>query len=203
MVFIDNKDQTGHYENIFYKNEENNVVFVPLLRLTDVTKKKMEKTEANFKKILHDHKSTIYSVCYMFSQEHDEVEDLFQETLINLWNGLDTFEERSGIGTWVWRIALNTCITSERKKKRRVDTVPLSIDRDFLDDNNAESRQTKLLHNRISRLQPFDRAIVLLWLENMSYDDIAAIVGITTKAVGVRLVRIREQLKQMNDNTTN
>jgi RNA polymerase sigma-70 factor (ECF subfamily) len=203
LVFIDNKDQTGHYENIFYKNEENNVVFVPLLRLTDVTKKKMEKTEANFKKILHDHKSTIYSVCYMFSQEHDEVEDLFQETLINLWNGLDTFEERSSIGTWVWRIALNTCITSERKKKRRVDTVPLSIDRDFLDDNNAESRQTKLLHKRISRLQPFDRAIVLLWLENMSYDDIAAIVGITTKAVGVRLVRIREQLKQMNDNTTN
>ena len=203
MVFIVNKDQTGYCENFFYKNEENNVVFVPLLRLTDVTKKKMEKTEANFKKILHDHKSTIYSVCYMFSQEHDEVEDLFQETLINLWNGLDTFEERSGIGTWVWRIALNTCITSERKKKRRLDTVPLSIDRDFLDDNNAESRQTKLLHKRISRLQPFDRAIVLLWLENMSYDDIAAIVGITTKAVGVRLVRIREQLKQMNDNTTN
>ena len=163
----------------------------------------MEKTEANFKKILHDHKSTIYSVCYMFSQEHDEVEDLFQETLINLWNGLEGFEQRSGIGTWVWRIALNTCITSDRKKKKRVDTVPLSFDRDFLDDNNVENRQTKLLHQRINRLQPFDRAIVLLWLENMSYDDIAAIVGITTKAVGVRLVRIREQLKQMNDNTSN
>ena len=139
----------------------------------------------------------------MFSKEHDEVEDLFQETLINMWNGLDKFEQRSGIGTWVWRIALNTCITSDRKKKRRVDTVPLSIDRDFLDDNNAENRQVKLLHQRIGRLQPFDRAIVLLWLENMSYDDIAAIVGITAKAVGVRLVRIREQLKQMNDNPSN
>ena len=139
----------------------------------------------------------------MFSKEHDEVEDLFQETLINMWNGLDKFEQRSGIGTWVWRIALNTCITSDRKKKRRVDTVPLSLDRDFLDDNNVENRQVKLLHRRISRLQPFDRAIVLLWLENMSYDDIAAIVGITAKAVGVRLVRIREQLKQMNDNPSN
>lgn len=160
----------------------------------------MEKTEAVFKKILQKHKSTIYSVCYMFSQEHDEVEDLFQETLINLWNGLDKFEGRSGTGTWVWRIALNTCITSDRKKKRRVDTVPLSIDRDFHDESKVENRQLKILHQRIGRLQPFDRAIVLLWLENMSYDDIAAIVGITTKAVGVRLVRIREQLKNMNDN---
>ena len=81
-----------------------------------------------------------------------------------------------------------------------MDTVPLTIDRDFLDENDQQSRQVKLLHQRISRLQPFDRAIVLLWLENMSYDDIAAVVGITAKAVGVRLVRIREQLKQMNDN---
>lgn len=159
----------------------------------------MEKTESNFRQLLQEHKSTIYSVCYMFSQEYDEVEDLFQETLINLWNSLDKFEGRSGIGTWVWRIALNTCITSDRKKKKRVDTVPLTIDRDFHDENTVESRQVKLLHQRISRLQPFDRAIVLLWLENMSYDDIAAIVGITTKAVGVRLVRIREQLKNMND----
>lgn len=162
----------------------------------------MEKNESNFRRLLQDHKSTIYSVCYMFSQDHDEVEDLFQETLINLWSGLDKFEGRSGIGTWVWRIALNTCITSDRKKKKRVDTVPLTIDRDFYDEDSVENRQTKLLHHRISRLQPFDRAIVLLWLENMSYDDIAAIVGISTKAVGVRLVRIREQLKNMNENTT-
>ena len=160
----------------------------------------MEKTEANFRKLLNEHKSTIYSVCYMFSKDQDEVEDLFQETLINLWNGLDKFEGRSGTGTWVWRIALNTCINSDRKKKKRVDTVPLTFDTDFRDDNSVENRQVRLLHQRISRLQPFDRAIVLLWLENMSYDDIAAIVGITTKAVGARLVRIREQLKNMNDN---
>ena len=161
----------------------------------------MEKTEDNFRRILHEHKSTIYSVCYMFSKDQDEVNDLFQETLINLWNGLDSFEGRSATGTWVWRIALNTCINSDRKKKRRVDTVPLSIDRDFLEESEGESRQVKQLHQRISRLQPFDRAIVLLWLESMSYDEIAAVVGITTKAVGVRLVRIREQLKNMTDNT--
>ena len=56
-----------------------------------------------------------------------------------------------------------------------------------------------MLQNRISRLGPFDRAIVLLWLENLSYDEIGAIVGITAKNVSVRLVRIREQLKNMSD----
>ena len=160
----------------------------------------MDNKEQVFTQLVREHKSTIYSVCYMFSNDQDEVNDLFQETLINLWNGMESFEQRSATGTWVWRIALNTCISSDRKKKRRVDTVPLTIDRDFLDENDQQSRQVKLLHQRISRLQPFDRAIVLLWLENMSYDDIAAVVGITAKAVGVRLVRIREQLKQMNDN---
>ena len=159
----------------------------------------MEKNESNFRQLLQEHKSTIYSVCYMFSNDQDEVNDLFQETLINLWNGMESFEQRSATGTWVWRIALNTCISSDRKKKRRVDTVPLTIDRDFLDENDQQSRQVKLLHQRISRLQPFDRAIVLLWLENMSYEEIGQIIGISTKNVSVKLVRIKEQLKKMSN----
>ena len=95
--------------------------------------------------------------------------------------------------------ALNTCINSDRKKKKRVDTVPLSLDRDFLDENDVETRQVKLLHRRINRLQPFDRAIVLLWLENMPYEEIGQVVGISTTAVATRLFRIKEQLKKMND----
>ena len=69
---------------------------------------------------------------------------------------------------------------------------------DLFDQNDADNRQTDMLHARIQRLQPFDRAIVLLWLENMSYDEIAQIVGINVKNVSVRLYRIKEQLKQMN-----
>lgn len=157
----------------------------------------MQQDEQFFTDLVKQNKSTIYSVCYMFSSDKDEVEDLFQESLINLWRGLPSFEGRSQVTTWVWRVTLNTCISADRKKKRNA-TVPLTMDIDLFDESNAQSQQAQLLRDRIQRLQPFDRAIVLLWLESMSYDEIAAIVGITPKNVGVRLYRIKEQLKKMN-----
>ncbi|MBR1804041.1 MAG: sigma-70 family RNA polymerase sigma factor [Muribaculaceae bacterium] len=158
----------------------------------------MECNEQEFERLAREHKSTIYSVCYMFSKDSDEVNDLFQEVLVNLWRGMASFQGRSDVRTWVWRVALNTCITSERKKKKNA-TVPLTMDIDLFDDHDRDTQQVQMLRNRISRLQPFDRAIVLLWLENMSYDEIAAIVGITAKNVGVRLYRIKEQLKNMSN----
>ena len=158
----------------------------------------MQQDEQYFTDLVKQHKSTIYSVCYMFSTDKDEVEDLFQESLINLWRGLPQFEGRSQVSTWVWRVTLNTCISADRKKKRTA-TVPLTMDIDLFDQTVQQGAQAQMLRDRIQRLQPFDRAIVLLWLESMSYDEIAAIVGITPKNVGVRLYRIKEQLKQMNN----
>ena len=73
----------------------------------------------------------------------------------------------------------------------------MDISRDLYTAPDADSRQMRMLRERIQALQPFDRAIVLLWLENMSYDEIAAIVGISVKSVSVRLYRIKEQLKKM------
>ena len=81
----------------------------------------MEPNEKEFAQVVREQKSTIYTVCYMFSKDNDEVNDLFQEILINLWKGFDSFEGRSDIRTWVYRVALNTCITIDRKKKRRRD----------------------------------------------------------------------------------
>ncbi len=157
-------------------------------------------SEKEFEQLVREHKSTIYTVCYMFSNDSDEVNDLFQEVLINVWNGLPDFKGQSSLKTWIWRISLNTCLSFERKKKRN-NTVPLSMDVDFYHDNDAESQQVRMLYDRIHRLKPFDRAIVLLWLEGISYDEIAAIVGITTNNVATRLFRIREQLKQMSNSS--
>jgi RNA polymerase sigma-70 factor (ECF subfamily) len=82
-----------------------------------------------------------------------------------------------------------------------VPTVPLGIDKDLLiSDNDQSSAQIKMLYDRINKLELFDRAIILLWLESMSYDEIAAIVGITASAVTSRLFRIKEQLKSMSNN---
>ena len=158
----------------------------------------MTDTERQFAKTVREHKSTIYTVCYMFSKDDDEVNDLFQEVLINLWKGYDSFGYRSDIRTWIYRVALNTCISLDRKK-RRSGTVRLAMDINLFEDRDEDTRQVDLLHKRIQRLQPFDRAIVLLWLEDLSYEEIGQIVGISTKNVSVRLFRIREQLKNMSN----
>ena len=170
-----------------------------------IDKVALQSKERQFAQTVAEHKSTIYTVCYMFSQDADEVNDLFQEVLVNLWKGFESFEHRSDIKTWIYRVALNTCISLDRKTKVRTirqrcsSTVRLTMDINLFEDRDEDTRQIDMLHKRISKLQPFDRAIVLLWLENLSYEEIGQIVGISTKNVSVRLFRIREQLKQMSN----
>ncbi|MBQ6161219.1 MAG: sigma-70 family RNA polymerase sigma factor [Prevotella sp.] len=158
----------------------------------------MTTLESKFAQTVAEQKSTIYTVCYMFSQDADEVNDLFLEVLVNLWKGFEGFEHRSDVRTWVYRVALNTCISLDRKR-RRSKSVKLTMDINLFEDRDEDTRQVDMLHKRISRLQPFDRAIVLLWLENLSYEEIGQIVGITAKNVSVRLFRIKEQLKKMSN----
>ena len=158
----------------------------------------MTTTEKEFAQIIKEHKGTIYTVCYMFSKDADEVNDLFQEVMVNLWRGLESFAHRSDIKTWIYRVSLNTCISIDRKR-RRTPSVPLTMDINLFEDRDEDTRQVNLLHRRISKLKPFDRAIVLLWLEELSYEEIGQIVGITAKNVSVRLFRIKEQLKQMSN----
>lgn len=161
----------------------------------------MNELETEFTRMVKEQKSTIYTVCLMFSDDADEVEDMVQETLINMWRGLEKFEERSNLRTWVWRVAMNTCISFDRKRKRNSDEVTsldrIGIARADVSDETQDDKQIRMLHDRIHKLGVFDRAIVLLWLEDMSYDEIGQIVGISAKNVSVRLVRIREQLKNM------
>ena len=158
----------------------------------------MKDLECEFEQMVRTHRSTIYTVCYMFSNDQDEVADLFQEVLIGLWKSFPSYEERGDVRSWIYRVSLNVCISIDRKKRRH-KTVPLTMDIDPYEevDTNQNSRQMDQLRKRIAKLGQFDRAIILLWLENMSYDEIAAVMGITIKNVSVRLYRIKEELKNM------
>jgi len=159
----------------------------------------MTDKEREFEQIVREHKSTIYTVCYMFSKDKEEVNDLFQETLINLWKGFGKFRGEAKVETWIWRVALNTCISDERKKKHRGEMVPLEMAADLYTDTDEDSVQIQMLYARINKLNVMDRALILLWLENMSYSDIGAIIGITPQNVSVKLVRIKQQLMKMSD----
>ena len=158
----------------------------------------MEKLEQEFTKMVKKYRKTIFTVCYFFSDNPTEVDDLFQEVLINLWKSYPHFRGESSIKTWIWRVSLNTCCSVERGKKRVLPTVPI-LESDILPESDEPGRQIKMLYERINKLELFDRAIILLWLESMSYDEIAAIVGLTTSAVTTRLFRIKEQLKSMSN----
>ena len=144
----------------------------------------MDYKQKRFEQMVNQNKGTIYTVCYMFSKDSDEVADLFQETLINLWKGMPEKDEISNIKGWIYRVSLNTCISLNRKKKSR-PTVPLTMDIDLFESKGEKEQQVEMLHKRITRLQPFDRAIVLLWLEDISYEEIGLILGITAKNVSV------------------
>jgi RNA polymerase sigma-70 factor (ECF subfamily) len=149
---------------------------------------------------VRQHKRTIYTVCYMFSRNKAEIDDLFQEILIRLWNGFDNYEGRSTAQTWIYRVALNTAINQDKKERRRIETVPLTVDIDPYEADDPKTQQIRELYDRISRLDLIDRSLILLWLEGISYDEIGAIIGITPNNVGVRLSRIKDKLVKMSKN---
>lgn len=160
----------------------------------------MTDSEKEFTQLINKYKSTIYSVCMMFAERKEETDDLVQEALIHLWQGFKGSE--NVCKSWVWRITMNSCISIDRKKKKRSDECPMTADIErVMQSTDASNRNAnvQMLYDRIHQLNPFDRAIVLLWLEGMPYDEIAEIIGITTKNVSVRLIRIKDQLKKMNN----
>ncbi len=133
--------------------------------------------EHQFELLVRQHKRTIYTVCYMFSRNKAEIDDLFQEILIRLWNGFQ-----------------------DKKERRRIETVPLTVDIDPYEADDPKTQQIRELYDRISRLDLIDRSLILLWLEGISYDEIGAIIGITPNNVGVRLARIKDKLVKMSKN---
>lgn len=120
--------------------------------------------------------------------------------LVRLWRGYDSFRGESDVRTWFYRVSLNTCINGQKRKKKRRETtrVPLSIDVDFFGEISDRTLQVRRLYARINRLGLVDRALILLWLEGLSYEEIGAVIGISVKNVSFQLYRIKEELKKMN-----
>ena len=154
-------------------------------------------SETEFLKIIDINKGSIYTICYMFSKDREDVNDLYQEVILNLWKGYETFRGESKISTWIYKVSLNTCLLVNRKKKKIPQFISLSESMNIFEEKDDDSKQIMQLYKRINKLGKIDKAIILLWLENFSYEEIGEIIGITAKNVSVRLFRIKEQLKRM------
>lgn len=157
----------------------------------------MNTKEQRFSKLVKEYEQTIYVVCYMFSKDAADADDLHQEILLRLWQGFDGFEGRSSIKTWIYRVALNYCINFSNKRKRE-QTRHTTVRKSDSSDSDLEKRmQIKQLYQRINKLGLVDRSVILLWLEGLSYEEIGAILGISVKNVSFKLVRIKERLKNV------
>ena len=157
----------------------------------------MEQKEQEFTRLVEKHKTLVYTVCYMFAGSRVEVEDLFQDVLVRLWAGYDSFRGEADVRTWIYRVSLNTCLNGQKKMKKN-KRIPLSIDVDFFSEISDRTLQIRRLYDRINRLGLVDRALILLWLEGLSYAEIGAVIGISVKNVSFQLYRIKEELKKMN-----
>ena len=155
--------------------------------------------DALFTRLIRQNKSRIYMMCQAYCDDNDATDDCFQEVAIKVWKGLDTFKNQSTIETWIYRVILNACITYRRNNKRIPNTESVLIDVADCNDTEREDHIEKL-YSLIRQLNRYDRALVLLWLENLSYAEIADIMGLSVNNVSVKLVRIKEKLKSLSKN---
>lgn len=161
---------------------------------------KQQELEQQFLSLIEENKKTIYKVSLMYADDNEHQQDIYQDIVLNLWTAFPNFRGDSKDSTWVYRIALNTCISELRRKKSKPLTTPLTYDLEqLMDDDSAYRQQVRELYQLINRLSELERAIILLWLDEKSYDEIAVILGISKSNVGVKITRIKEKLRKMNE----
>lgn len=148
--------------------------------------------------ILEQNKGMLLTICKAYSKDEDELNDYFQEIVIRIWLGLDSYKEKSQMGTWIYRVALNTCITYSRTKSHNIKLEPLICNIDLVEDIEETKNSTKL-YELINCLNRYEKALILLWLENLPYSEIAEIMGLSVKNVSVKLFRIKDKLKKMSN----
>ena len=156
--------------------------------------------EKEFLDMIEAHKRIIYKVCYMYANGQDDLNDLFQETVLNLWKSFTRYRGDSTYNTWVYRIAMNTCITFLRRSSTRPQTIPMTTDVARLAAEEEDvAGQLRELYRLINQLGKLERALILLWLEERSYQEMADILGISKANVAVKLNRTKEKLKKMSN----
>ena len=163
----------------------------------------MQKQEAEkqFEQHIKTNELLIYKVCRMYAYTSADREDLFQEIVIQLWNAYPKFKGESKFSTWLYRVALNTAITGLRKKKDFIESrEPAKLPEQISDENTGDEDELKQLHKAIEQLSEVEKAVVMLYMEDKSYDEMEDILGISQGNLRVKMNRIKEKLRQLTKN---
>ena len=158
----------------------------------------MENVEQEFLSVIREYERVIYKVCYLYTTPNATLNDLYKEVLLNIWKAFPKFRRECKISTWIYRIALNTCISFIRKEKNIPEIVTLTQEADRSEEDDETQTMLQQLYRMINRLGQLEKSIILLYLEEKSYEDISEITGLTVTNVATKLNRIKDKLKKMN-----
>lgn len=163
-----------------------------------ITKKEDSRwAEHAFTEIIRTHDAMIKRICFGYARTAEELEDLHQDALVCIWQGLPKFRGESALKTWVYRVTLNACVSVVRTRKKEFDSDSLEQIVDVADDSEERRQRIHELHECIGTLNPIDKAIVMLWLDEYSYEEISEMVGLKRNNVATRLHRAKEKLKKV------
>jgi len=156
--------------------------------------------EQKFIQVIEEHRKIIYKVCSLYCKSEMDKEDLFQEIVLRLWKGFSSFEGKSKISTWIYKVSLNTAITIKRLNERRPklsswEKYEFTLMKEAPDSDLNE--EITFLFTCINKLNDLEKAIMHLYLDEVSYKDIADIVGISTSNVATKISRIKIKLKNI------
>ena len=155
--------------------------------------------EKQFEKHIRENELLIYKVCRVYARTETERQDLFQEVVIQLWKAFPNFKGQSKFSTWLYRVALNTAITGLRKQKNFIDTYEPAALPQRIDDNTSLEAEEQLaqLYKSIEQLNQVEKAVVMLYMEDKTYEEMEEILGISQGNLRVKMNRIKEKLRQL------
>jgi RNA polymerase sigma factor (sigma-70 family) len=151
-----------------------------------------------FQALIDDHKKILYKVCNSYCRNREDREDLGQEIVVQLWRSFSTFDERCRFSTWMYRVALNVAISFYRRETTRTRHV-ISDEQHLLDaadETQGRPDEIRLLYEFIEGLDPLTKALVLLYLDGNSYEDIASVLGISETNVATRINRLKTSMRE-------
>ena len=146
---------------------------------------------------LDRHQGILQKICFVYSRNSLEKEDLCQEIILQLWKSYPSFKHESAFSTWMYRVALNTALSLTKKAQLFIKTEDIPDNSFDIEYSMSKSEDIKILYRAIYQLNKVEKAIILLWLEDKSYEEIAETIGMSVKNVSVRLVRIKAKIKEL------
>ena len=141
----------------------------------------------------------IIKMCRAYTNSQEDFEDYYQEVCLQIWKSNENFEQQSEWSTWIYRISLNVCLTLLKKKKNNKQHFASDyLPPELVEDSHAfEDESLNQLYNAIRQLSEIDRGVIMLYLEEKSYQEIAEIIGTNPNNIGVRIKRIKKRLKKI------